>query len=778
MTLLTFHLIPHVHWDREWYLSRSAFLARLVPMMDALLELLESAPSLRFHLDGQMILVEDYLAVVPGARGTIEALARRGQLGLGPWYVLADELIPSGVSLRKNLEIGIGMARDLGGECPVLYSPDAFGHPAGLPDLAAEFGITNGVVWRGLGRVGGVERDLYRWEGRHGRSMVTYHLPPEGYEIGAGLPHHWATVRRQLVARAVTADIAVFVGADHHAAAPDLPTLAERIQALEPKATVRFSSLPEYFNSALASGPALESIRGELRASSGYVWSLPGAHSARSRLTRQHAAAESRLIAATGLTKGPVLDLAWRSLIQAQFHDTICGSVSDAVAAEQAVRLDGVLALAEETVRSAVFERIGHDPDRAREAPDQNRPVLAVWNPDRGPFSGVVVAETTWFDRDVLVGPPGNREPNEGLGYRAFHLVAPDGTPMPVQVLRVAPGLERIDAARHYPDLDQVDRVWVATWAEGLMGRQVTVLGVEEGSSPDPDLPNVVRCHGSAMDNGLIRASMGQNGLVTLTDLGTGRVFPGLLGIGSETDRGDLYTPDVDPRTSRGARVRGVRTLAAGPLIAALEASWTVAPRAGGVVHGRTVVSLEAGGGSAKVRIEFDNRAADHRLRVRLPGVASAGIEVGAPFGTEHRGPGQSDHSWPDEAALPTAPAWGSLQSVEPARPFRLEWPGFFEYELGSEGDVALTLCRSVGQLSRIDNRNRLGHAGWVTATPAAQEPGRHVVEFSIAPGRGAIGSPGVHPFWIRGAHFYDKTVQAPLRATQKTSAKHRASRD
>ena len=67
MTPLTFHLIPHVHWDREWYLSRSTFLARLVPMMDQLLELLESAPSLRWHLDGQMILVEDYLAVVPGA---------------------------------------------------------------------------------------------------------------------------------------------------------------------------------------------------------------------------------------------------------------------------------------------------------------------------------------------------------------------------------------------------------------------------------------------------------------------------------------------------------------------------------------------------------------------------------------------------------------------------------------------------------------------------------------------------------------------------------------
>ncbi len=756
MTPLTFHLIPHVHWDREWYLSRSTFLARLVPMMDELLELLESAPSLRWHLDGQMILVEDYLAVVPGARGTIEALARRGQLGLGPWYVLADELIPSGVSLRKNLEIGIAMARDLGGETPVLYSPDAFGHPAGLPDLAAEFGIEHAVVWRGLGLMGGVERDLYRWEGHSGHSVVTYHLPRTGYEIGAALPAGWSAIRRQLVARAVTSQVAVFIGADHHAARPDLPKLAERIQALEPKAIVRFSGLAEYFNAVLAVRPALESIRGELRHSPGYTWSLPGAHSARSRLTRQHAMAESQLITATALAPVPVVEHAWRSLIQAQFHDTICGTVADPVAAEQAVRLDGVSALVAEAVRSAVFGRIGHDPDRAREAMDRGWPALALWNPGRRPYSGVVVAETTWFDRDVLVGPPGDREPAEGLGYRAFHLVGRDGTPIPVQVLRIAPGLERVDAARHYPDLDQVDRVWVALWADGLEGQQVGVLGVEEGSGPDLDLPHVVRCAGLVMDNGLVRIEVGGDGTITLTDPATGRALGGMLAIESEADRGDLYTPDIEPRTSRRARVRGVRLLAAGPLVAGLELQWSVDRAAGGVVPGRTVVSLEAESAAARVRIEFDNWAVNHRLRVRLPGVAPAGVKVGAPFGTEHRGAGRSDRSWPDEAVLPTAPAQAFLESVGAAPPFRLEWPGFFEYELEPRGDVALTLCRSVGQLSRNDNRNRLGHAGWVTATPMAQEPGRHLVEFSMTPTRGREEPTPVHPFWIRAAQLHD----------------------
>ena len=52
---LTFHLIPHTHWDREWYLTRAAFTARLVPMLDDLLDRFDRDPWLRtFLLDGQV----------------------------------------------------------------------------------------------------------------------------------------------------------------------------------------------------------------------------------------------------------------------------------------------------------------------------------------------------------------------------------------------------------------------------------------------------------------------------------------------------------------------------------------------------------------------------------------------------------------------------------------------------------------------------------------------------------------------------------------------------
>src|SRR5919202_517298 len=202
----TFHLIPHTHWDREWYLPRAAFLAKLVSAMDDLLARLERDPEYRtFLLDGQPVLLEDYLRVRPEQLPRVRELVRAGRLQVGPWYVLADELIPSGESLVRNLLLGAADAARLGGRLDVLYSPDAFGHPAVWPTLAGEFGIRWGGLWRGLGGGRGQERDLYRWRGPDAHEVLLYHLPPGGYEVGAALgadpgrlPEQWARLRPTL----------------------------------------------------------------------------------------------------------------------------------------------------------------------------------------------------------------------------------------------------------------------------------------------------------------------------------------------------------------------------------------------------------------------------------------------------------------------------------------------------------------------------------------------------------------------------------------------------
>ena len=56
-------LVSHTHWDREWYRTFEAFRARLVDTVDRVLDLLDADPGWAFLLDGQAVVVEDYLAV-------------------------------------------------------------------------------------------------------------------------------------------------------------------------------------------------------------------------------------------------------------------------------------------------------------------------------------------------------------------------------------------------------------------------------------------------------------------------------------------------------------------------------------------------------------------------------------------------------------------------------------------------------------------------------------------------------------------------------------------
>ncbi|MEO7476964.1 MAG: hypothetical protein ABIY46_16695, partial [Gemmatimonadales bacterium] len=561
MAGLTVHLIPHTHWDREWYLPRAAFVARLVPALDDLLARLDTTPDFRsFFLDGQTVLVEDYLRVRPEQRPRVARAVRDGRLQVGPWYVLADELVPSAESLVRNLLLGRADAERLGGRTDVLYSPDAFGHPAIWPALAAEFGIAYGVLWRGLGGEAGQEGDLYRWHAPDGRSILLHHLPPDGYESGSGLvddsgaaAEAWARLRPVLLNRAATSQVAVTVGADHHAAPAAIGRVRDLLARLEPGADVRVSRLDEYFRAAAAEANGVPAIHGELRWSYGYTWTLQGVHATRAPLKRRHAEAElllervaEPLAALAPGDRRALLRDTWRALVRSQFHDSIGGCTSDAVARRVAGRIDDVAEAAGEIARTSLDAIVGNDPDRARDHPADTAPRLLLWNPvARRRGGGVVVADLTWFRRDVLVGPPGDHQPRRGDTVRTVGLSAHDG-PLVLQSLGRTTAHERLDAARHYPDQDEVDVVRVAFRAPSLGGLGVAAL--EPADKPRAATEPGVRAGARSLDNGLLALTVGRDGTVTLADRRTGLLYPALLGLESSADLGDTYTFAPRPR--------------------------------------------------------------------------------------------------------------------------------------------------------------------------------------------------------------------------------------
>src|SRR5204863_3421619 len=143
--------------------------------------------------------------------------------------------------------------------------------------------------------------------------------------------------------------------ADLHAAHPDVSRLRDLLADLEPASAFRVSRLEEFFQGAEA-GQA-SALRGELRWSYRYAWTLQGVHGTRAPLKRRNAELELWLerfaepLAALARRRGgrdrrALLELAWRTLVQCHFHDALAGCSSDAVAHAVEARFLEVEALA------------------------------------------------------------------------------------------------------------------------------------------------------------------------------------------------------------------------------------------------------------------------------------------------------------------------------------------------------------------------------------------------------------------------------------------------
>src|SRR4030088_816599 len=128
---VTVAIVPHTHWDREWYEPFQSFRIRLVRLLDTLLPMLESDLSYaRFLLDGQTAVLDDYLEVRPEAAATLARLASSGRLAIGPWMVLMDEFMVSGETMVRDLQFGIARGAQFGGAMQVGYLPDMLWHLA------------------------------------------------------------------------------------------------------------------------------------------------------------------------------------------------------------------------------------------------------------------------------------------------------------------------------------------------------------------------------------------------------------------------------------------------------------------------------------------------------------------------------------------------------------------------------------------------------------------------------------------------------------------------
>ena len=169
------HVVPHSHWDREWYFTTSRSKIYLMKNLRDVIETLESNDEFKYYMiEAQASLLDDYLKWMPKDEDRIRALVQKGKLVIGPWYTQTDQLIISGESIVRNLYYGIERCKDFGNYMKVGYVPDSFGQSAQMPQIYNGFGIKDSLFWRGVSD-DMVDVTEFNWKGSDGTVALSAH---------------------------------------------------------------------------------------------------------------------------------------------------------------------------------------------------------------------------------------------------------------------------------------------------------------------------------------------------------------------------------------------------------------------------------------------------------------------------------------------------------------------------------------------------------------------------------------------------------------------------
>jgi alpha-mannosidase len=323
------------------------------------LDVLESDPAFTcFTLDGQAIVLEDYLDARPENETRLRALLDAGRLEVGPSYILPDELLVGAEALVRNLLIGRAVCERFGGRpAPIGYMPDSFGHPLQLPQILVGFGIDSFIFSRGMGDQLDEVGVVFRWRARDGSEVRAFQQLSSYSNFN--VPDADGAVARineiadrfgAALARAGVDAVLLCDGEDHRRIRRNLPGLCVELADRRPGSSFTIARYTDYVAAVKPEAGELPAYAGELLGSR-LQNVLRGVNSARLYLKRANERAERRLLEAETLTAlrtlhtgepFPTSDfrLAWVQLLKNHPHDSICGCSCDEVHRDMLVRYE------------------------------------------------------------------------------------------------------------------------------------------------------------------------------------------------------------------------------------------------------------------------------------------------------------------------------------------------------------------------------------------------------------------------------------------------------
>jgi mannosylglycerate hydrolase len=769
-----FDVVPHSHLDYAWYRDRESSKMREIEAF------VKTVKVDKFTLE-QMITAKEF--VEGGGKQVKQDLldmVAEGRMELIGMYSQPDVFLSPQELEFWNFEFGEKVAREqLGGEpSPDKYLPDTFGQPDTAPMVAVHAGKRSIISMRGF------EHDwpVFMWQSPDGSRIPTFMIPggyanaghltevhdvdrtavsPEEY-YGMQVDHATIAVRSLInryghrYKKIGLPHMLLMNGNDFTQPDQDLPEVLEGVQEKIRQDygiknfQIRSSSLGRYVDLALRTinSGNLMTYQGEMRhGKEHYV--LRGIDSARMYLKQRMHEVETRIYEAGTLAslllladKKCLIDYSktnhepWQQNIAYQraieqllpvgSHDTISGCGSDDAYPLPLSLMTGSFNSANQAARNSIA------------ALANRKDTYGAWQHKE---RGQTFANLLPHERTMLVELPMEGELEHDRGLNAVVTYADGRTATyPTQII------QRADTRYAICAVPMSGMSSVQVRLESTNGKPFEKLSPET----------------STFETDIYTVDVLPNGTLNILDKRTGTRLQGLV-FEDQGDRGDEYTfcpPDDDEvRTTNDSQAM-VTVVNDGPVFTDIEITTSLSVPDGldgplGTVRAarrrsETMVTvpittrMRLFKDKSIDRIEFattvDNTARDHRMRVLFdtPNAVDT-VRAKEPYGMTTRSavPIPGGEGWVEPLPVATSHAQGIVTAGDLALYSR----GLPEYEAfatddGTINQVALTLLRSVGYLSRGDQGSELqtrpGWAGPGYATPEAQMIGKHTFEYAI----------------------------------------------
>ncbi|MHA1889718.1 MAG: hypothetical protein ACTSYS_01905, partial [Promethearchaeota archaeon] len=763
-------LVSHTHWDREWYLPFEKYRHKLVKLIDKLLGILDNDKRFSsFMLDGQTVIIEDYIEARPEKKEKFITYIKNGKIKIGPFFILPDEFLISPESHVRNLLLGRKISQQFGVFMNAGYMPDSFGHIAQIPQLLNGFNIDNFIFTRGMGdEIDDLDME-FSWIAPNGKSKVIAINLPGGYCAGANLTRNNVDfsraanriikLREKLLKRAVTNILLIPNGCDHLTPEERIPDFIEYFNKFKNGAEgfIVHASLPEYIQmlkdtikffkdeeKKILKKVELKEFTGDFRYGREHPI-LSDVFSSRTYILKENVETELLMerfveplsviseIITGGEYKYPqgYIWLAWRKVLLNHPHDSICGCSIDEVHEDVMVRFKHARQIGNDLVKDAmryIVPRISFYPGltEPREAPDTFE--ILVFNPSSFERSGLVHFWVKMKDLGEETCPE-NFKLYDDEGKEHFIINTKENvSPVPPSRMKFKDVFFRFEFfAQNVPALGFKTFYIIASEDEPVNDENDKWFKIGEESAPFIESSNY-------------KITLNENGTFIIKDKMQDLVYEDCGLLIDETDVGDEYDfiplKDNTIRSSINSKMKflGFETK---PREVSMIFKTSITIPAGlddfrkkpsnveVNIPVKWKITILEGEKFVKFKIKFENKAKDHRLRVVFPtGIRSSFKHVNQHFTILKKriklpdGKGWTQKPSPTDHHLNAVSILGTKQDKSAG--VMIVTSALQEHEVNQEtfgeNSIILTLIRSVGWLGRPE-----GGAGPALATPEAQ---------------------------------------------------------